>query len=326
MPLFPETITELQDNALAKAIFAEAKIEENPVTFEQVCRIMIHSRDNFSQDQSSIEVCNILAAHKLLDEKLSEKLTPEIISSVHNELIASMANIKEPDGSYRKGGIKADEKWISVPYTPPASTLDINFLIKQLLDWIENDLPSLNPIIKATLLHLHIKKIQPYSNANGHTARLLEIWYLKKNRIKILPYILPQIYNSRKEDYYKCISEFYASSDIQPFLHFIMDSLKDTVSSVRDANFAAMASVISDSRLAKMYENKTLIKRQYDFLCMIKESGASFQQEDLQLRKPYTKMYGNVSRTTVARDIKKYEDMGLIVLTKDGYVFKTDII
>jgi Fic family protein len=321
MPLFPNTVAHLNDNQTDSFVFAEAKLEENPATYEQVCRITKHARENFSQDTSAIEVINIFEAHNLALKNIGTALTPELLASFHKELTASLPNIKETNGAYRNGGVKADGKYLTVNYTPPASTLDINFLVKNLFDWLENDAKTLNPIIKAILLHLHIKKIQPFSNANGHLARIMEMWYLKKSGIKFLPYMLSGIYKENKDEYYKCVSEFYSSSDINPFLKFISANLEKTVTDIRDANYSAMSAVISDAYLSSLLNDKSIIKRQYDFLCIIRESGEVFTQEDLQLKKQFTKLYGKVSRTTVSRDIKKFEEMNLITTEGNGYIF-----
>ena len=321
MPLFPNTVAHLYENQIDTFIFSEAKLEGNPVTFDQVCRITKHARENFSQDNSAIEVINIYEAHNLALQNLDKELIPELLPTFHKELTTSLPNIKETNGAYRNGGVKADGEYLTVDYTPPASTLDINFLIKNLFGWIENDAKSLNPIIKAILLHLHIKKIQPYSNANGHLARIMEMWYLKKSGIKFLPYMLSGIYKENKDEYYKCVSEFYSSSDINPFLKFLSEKLEKTVIEIRDANYSAMAAVISDSYLSALLNDKSIIKRQYDFLCIVRESGERFTQEDLQLKKPFIKLYGKVSRTTVSRDIKKFEEMNLIIPDGEGYIF-----
>jgi len=321
MPLFPETVADLKNDALERSIFNEAKLEENPVTYDQVCRITKHTRENFSQDTSAIEVINIFEAHMLLNSRINKALAPEILFDLHKELTASLPNIKESGTTYRNGGAKADGQYLSINYTPPASTIDINFLVKNLFEWIENELNEVNPIIKAILLHLHIKKIQPFTNVNAHIARLLEIYFLKKSEIKFLPYMLGAIYKENKDKYYECVSTFYSTSDITPFVQFVSENIKQTVEDIRDKNYEAMSTVIFDSHLSNLLKEKILIKRQYDFLCLIKDSGQAFAAEDLQLKKPYTKLYGKVSRTTLSRDIKKFEDLKLIKAAGDGYIF-----
>lgn len=325
MPVFPETVSHLKENAFEKAVFSESKLEENPATYDQVCRITSHDRENFSQDMSAIEVINIAEAIRLVDNRLNEELSPELISEIHEELISSLNNIQDEKGSYRNGGLKADAKWLEAEYTPPFSKIDINLLIKTLIEWLENDLSEFNPIVKAILLHLHLKKIQPFFNANAHTARIMEIWYLKKNNIRVLPYILVQIYKGNKSEYYKHVSEFYKSSDATSFINFVCEFIKDDVFAVRDKNFEAFSTVISEKHLDKLLENKEIIKRQYELLKLLKENKLTFRQEDLQLKALFTKLYGKVSRTTVTRDITKLLNLGLIIETSEGFVFNEKI-
>ncbi|PLX68660.1 MAG: hypothetical protein C0603_05765 [Denitrovibrio sp.] len=296
------------------------------MTLDKVMQIVKHDRSNFSQDSNAITTINIFMAHNLVKDKQSEDLNSELISDLHKELVKGLPNILDTEGSYRKGGPKADEKWIAAPYSPPGSPLDINFLIKNLIDWLETEAKDLNPIIKASLLHMHIKKIQPYNNANGYTARLMEAWYLRNNNIKLLPYILPVIYNENHEEYYKCISEFYATSNPNPMIDLISAKIESLVTKIRDDNYNLLGDIISSHYLTKLLSEKTLIKRQFDFLSILKDEQITFKQEDLQLKKPFTKFYGKVSRTTVTRDIKKFEDLGLIKNTKDGYIFNHNML
>lgn len=326
MPVFPDTLFRYKTDALEKAIHAEARLEESSITIDQVRGIIKHDRSNFSQDTQAIETINLYMAHMLVNSKSDSALTQELINSLHTELITGLSKVKDIPGHFRTGGPAADKKWLSADYTPPASTLDINFLIKHLFEWMEKDLQHVNPIIKAALVHLHLKKIQPFCNANGHTARLAETLLLKKSGIKILPYLMPVIYNEGRAEYYKCVSEFYATSDITPFVKFLSSRLKDIVEQIRDENFKVMSEVISSHYLTKLLNEKTLIKRQYDFLCTVKDGNLTFSYEDLQLRKPFVKYYGGVSRTTVARDIKKFEELDLIVGTEKGYVFNHDTL
>jgi len=209
MPLLPEVLDSFNSPTLESAVFNEAKLEGNSVTFDQVREIIKHNRDNFTQNDSALETVNIAVANRLVDKKQGEELSAQMIANIHSELIQGLSNIKDTPGSYRTGGGKADAEFINTEYTPPASTLDINFLIKNLLEWLDIDLKDENPVFKAILLHLHLKKIQPYINANGHTARLAEIWYMKKQGIRLLPHLLIELYNSNKEEYYRHISELY---------------------------------------------------------------------------------------------------------------------
>ncbi|PLX66031.1 MAG: hypothetical protein C0602_12930 [Denitrovibrio sp.] len=324
MPLFPETVSELKTNCIEKAVTNEARLEGSTITIDQVKNIILHERSNFSQDTMAIEVINICSAYSLIDSKTNSNLSAELISDIHQELTSSLPHQKDKEGSYRKGGVKADEKWLTVEYVPPGSPLDINFLVKHLIDWLEKDLIAQNPLVKAFLLHLHLKKIQPYYDANGHTARIIEAWYLKKHDFKILPYLLPIIYNVNITEYYRAVSEFYATSNITAFIQFISEALRITVEDIRNKNFAKYSAVISDGYLSNLLSEKILIKRQFDLLSLLKEKNITFTQEDLQLKKPFTSLYGNVSRTTVARDIKKFEDLGLIKASENGYKFNNN--
>jgi Fic family protein len=323
MPLMPETERALQDISIEESVFYESTMEESNVTFDQVRMITGHSRSNFTQDTQAIRTINICIALKKIKSSTDTALTPEFISDIHKELINALPGMKEENGTYRKGGAKADEKLISVDYIPPASTIDINLLIKSLIEWIQSDLADANPVYRAILLHLHLKKIQPYTDSNGHTARIIEQWFLHKHKIKFLAGMLARIYHKNRDEYYRCISDFYATSDAGSFVRFVSEKLKDDLNRIRMTNYKAISALVSAQSLTFLLNNKTLLKRQFDFLRFIRDENICFTPEDLQVRKEFVKYYGGVSRTTVSRDVKKFESLGLIEKCEDCYRFKT---
>jgi Fic family protein len=325
-PVFPHTVNHLKKISAGEFVYFNGKIEKSSITLELVENIIQHNRDNFSQDMSALATANFYTALKYVNNNIDKELTPELIHNVHNELIEGIQGIKDKPGQYRNGGAKADEKWLEKPFTPVASTLDINFIVKNITETLNSEMGDVNPLIKGIMLHLHLKKVQPYNNANGDTARLLEFWYLKKNGLETIAGILSRIYAEKVEEYYKVMSEFYETSDISPFLSFIAGELDNIFDDVRRENNRIMMQISIDYYLNKLLTEKSLIKRQYEFLKLIKDKNITFTHEDLQLKKEFTKLYGKVSRTTVSRDITKFLEMNLIVESGERYSFNTNIM
>lgn len=112
----------------------EARLEGSTITLDQVKSIITHKRSNFSQDTMAIQAVNISSAYKCAEKSLHEELSQDMLTKIHNELTESLPHIKDTAGTYRKGGIKADEKWLTVEYTPPGSPSTSIFSLKTCLN------------------------------------------------------------------------------------------------------------------------------------------------------------------------------------------------
>jgi len=326
-PVFPESLTDVNRGSDPESVYYNGLVEKSSITYDQVESIIKHDRSNFTQDMSALESVNIFLATGLADNSLERDLTPELIHDVHNELISGISGIVDKAGQYRNGGLKADEQWLEKPYTPVASTLDINFLVKNLTEWLTSpEMKDVNPIVKGLILHLNLKKIQPYHNGNGHTARIIERWFLQKEGYGSIANILCRIYAENVDQYYLAMSKFYESSDINTFISFVASKLNDIFKPAKEHSANLVKLMAVDYYLDKLLEGKSLIKRQHAFVKLIKDENLSFSQEDLQLKKVFVKLYGKVSRTTVARDIAKLEQMSLIKSNGDIFSFNRDVL
>ncbi|WP_295222210.1 Fic family protein [Seleniivibrio sp.] len=323
IPSRPGAFSYLTDNLTARSVYSLISMDDSDVTFDQVCRIITHDRSNFTQDMQSVSTINVFYALKHAENSLTDPLTPEFAASVHAELTRSM-NVADA-GTYRKTAAHCEDG--ETGWTPPASALDINFLMKHLTEWLTCDeTAKVSPFLKGLLLHLHLKKIQPFSTANGKTAAITSIFLMRKLGLNDLPYLMQEVFASNREEYLKNVSEFYRTSDISGFADFTARRL---IMMMKDGIRTSLATIRHNSvekYLAVLLDEKELIKRQHDFLLMLYRTGNVFRYEDMLLKKPFTNYYGKVSRTTAARDIKKFIDMGLLSESADGYAFNSKFL
>lgn len=323
IPSRPGAFSYLTDNLTARSVYGLISMDDSNVTFDQVCRIITHDRSNFTQDMQSISTINAFYTLKFAENSLSEPLSPELTASIHAELTKNM-NVAD-SGTYRKTAAHCDDG--ETGWTPPTSALDINFLMKNLAEWLTCDeTAKVSPFLKGLLLHLHLKKIQPFSTANGKTAAIAGIFLMRKLGLNALPYLMQEVFANNREEYLKNASEFYRTSDISGFADFTARRL---IMMMKDGTLTNLATIRHNSvekYLAVLLGEKELIKRQHDFLLMLYRTGNTFRYEDMLLKKPFINYYGKVSRTTAARDIKKFLDMGLIGESADGYLFNSKFL
>jgi len=325
IPSQPRAFSYLTDSIMARCVYSILNMDESRVTYEQVSRIITHDRSNFTQDSSSIEAINVYYALQTAENRLTEPLTTELISDIHAELTK---NLDKPEpGVYRKMSAQSEDKAFISNYSPPASALDINFLMKHLTEWLTcAETAGLSPLMKGLLIHLHLKKIQPFVSVNGKTAKIAEIFMMRRHGLNALPFLLQEVYAQNRDEYYSSVAKFYETSDISAFAEFVSRRLILSIGQGTRTNLSYIRQNSVEKYLAGLLHDKELISRQHDFLMMLYKTGTSFSYEDMLLKKPFTNYYGKVSRTTAARDIKKFLDMGLIEESEKGYVFNAKFL
>lgn len=113
--------------------------------------------------------------------------------------------------------------------TPPDEGIDaeeVEFYMNQLFSFINgksvDDLTD--HYIKSQIMHFYFVYIHPYFDINGRTSRTMSLWYLLNN--ECYPYI---IFNRgislQKNSYYKVIRKSKSSSDITPFLEYMLKTV-----------------------------------------------------------------------------------------------------
>lgn len=322
IPILPDSKDKIADKISEKTVYNILKLQKSSVTFDQVCRIVTHNRSNFSQDVQSIETINTYFALNYIEEQYGKPFSHDLISKINNELSDNLPT-DESGKQYRKGSIFEGTKG----FTPPASALDINFLLKNLTGWLTSkETADMHPVIKGILTHLHILKIQPFKTFNQSTAMIAEIFVLKSLGMNTLPNLLPQIYAENRDAYKRCAGEFLTNSSIDCFTEFVCTALIEKLGTLTSDNMDSIRKNTIKAHLDSLLSSKQLIKRQHAFLSLVLEKDLIFSQDDLQVRKPFTTFYGDVSRTTATRDIKKFIEMKLLRETEGRLVFNEKIL
>jgi len=323
LPVTEEDRQPLTRSLTERAVFGILFPDDKGITFDQVSRIIQHDRSNFTQDVRSIETVNVHCALKFALENSGKPLSPDILSAVNAELGKNLVS-KEAEGLLRKGTSKPDD---SSGYTPPFTALDINLLLKNLTEWLmSKEMSGLNPFIKGALLHMHLKKIRPFAAFNCRTARIAEVMMLRGHGITVPALMIPDICVNNKRTYLDASDAFYSTSDISAYAGFVCSGLLRRLNPAAIKNRDLFRNNSVKEHLNRLLIKKELIPRQHAFLVMLYETGHVFSQDELQLKKPFTKYYSKVSRTTAARDVRKFIDMGLVRPSENGYVFNRELL
>jgi Fic family protein len=109
-----------------------------------------------------------------------------------------------------------------VLYTPPIAT-KIPGLMSN-LEIFANEKDSIDPLLKAAILHYQFEAIHPFNDGNGRTGRILMVLYLVQEELLSLPTLYISGYiNDRKNDYYRLLREVTANSNWNEYLLFMLE-------------------------------------------------------------------------------------------------------
>jgi excisionase family DNA binding protein len=151
----------------------------------------------------AIEYMESLAKQKDIVRILQEKDVLKI-----HELIFS--GILENAGNYRNCQV-----YIEGSDQSPPSACEIPDLMKQLLQWLNNNPEELRPIELAAVFHHKLASIHPFDDGNGRVSRLLTNLLLINNG-----YTLTTIKRIDRKKYYDTLQKA-DRGNLQPFVNFI---------------------------------------------------------------------------------------------------------
>ncbi len=117
-----------------------------------------------------------------------------------------------------------------VVYTPPQHHEEVARLMDNLIDYVnDNDLSTLDPLIKMAVIHHQFESIHPFYDGNGRTGRILNILYLVVQGLLDLPILyLSRYIISRKLRYYETLQLVRDHGDWEAWILFILKGVEVT--------------------------------------------------------------------------------------------------
>lgn len=275
----------LQRISLLKSALFSARIEGNPLTFENI--------KTSADKQKKIEVFNILSALNYLKTQLelSNKITIKLILSMHSII---MKNLGFLAGAFRDEMSAIFNQAGVAIYLPP-SPQKINMLVNKLLQYINNSQEKF-PLIQALLAHLVFEKIHPFIDGNGRVGRLLIYAVLKSKDYDFNLFVPYEEYlDSNKNDYYYYLD--LGLKDANSYLLFMLKGFLRQLEKLKES---------FNQELNKKEELLLLPPRQEEIYQIIKDHRVvSF---DFVKRR-----FLKIPKRTLRYDLKKLADNGYII-------------
>lgn len=121
-------------------------------------------------------------------------------------------------------------------YVPPQKAEDIVRLMGNLEKFINDDnLSSLDPLIKMAIIHFQFESIHPFYDGNGRTGRIINILYLVNKTLLDIPVLyLSRYIIKHKSDYYRLIQDVRDTGNWEDWILFMLAGIEQTAQETID--------------------------------------------------------------------------------------------
>ncbi len=176
-PLIPAWEAKFRKEAIERTIHHGTHLEGNPLSEEEV-KDVLDGHEVVARDRDIQEILNYRNVLKFIDGVATQigssgnyNFTIETILEIHKLTIEKIL----PEGSTGKFRVRQvvvkNTKTGEISYTPPPA-VEVPYLIEDLVNWINSDEgKSIQPVIKAGIIHYEIARIHPFVDGNGRVAR-----------------------------------------------------------------------------------------------------------------------------------------------------------
>lgn len=323
LPILPSLASQLDEEIIRRSIFGTAAIEGNPLTEEEVGRILSEKDRDTGKRKAEKEIGNLKIAYNAVDR--FEEVHPfpfleELIKLIHSKVLEGLTDTGSEIG-YRHKPVKVGDKEHGGTYRAPGSYKDITLLMQEFLSWINSEeVMKENPILRAAIAHYHLALIHPFTDGNGRTARLVEALLLQTSGIRYAPKMLSNYYYQHVDDYYWAfsLSEKNKEKDITPFLEFFLQAMIDSLETVKSRVLTGIRFMVLENYFSSLRRSKNINLRQYDLLCILMENQISVSVPDLHSSTPFAILYRGKSERSVRRDLNNLLKYKLLIQSEDG--------
>lgn len=239
-----KVLAKLELEARELSSYASTSIEGNPLPLTDVKRLLktktTHIRD------TEREVLNYNQAlqelYKAIKSKIF-KLNITTLEKIQGQVVAGLMDNPADCGHLRQVPviIRNPRKPDEIAFMPP-DVKDVQELTSELLDFINQKMGKIDPVILAGLFHRQCVIIHPFIDGNGRTTRLLTTAILGQDGLDLFEiFSFENYYNQNIARYFKEVGlfgDYYDLKDAVDFtqwLEYFAEGILDELRRVRKA-------------------------------------------------------------------------------------------
>ena len=267
-------------------------------------------------DENIKEIMNLMKALDFIDEHIaSTAIDRAFILELHKTVVEGLSREGDENaGSFRRKDVSiANSK-----HTPP-SYYDVADLMRELMDYINDDANSRDELLKIALAHHRFVWIHPFGNGNGRTVRLLTYamlckkGYIEPNALRL--FNPTAVFAGNRHEYYDMLERADKGDDeglLEWSEYFLSGIKQETEKTLRlaDGNFVNNKLLLpAISRLS----NAGVLTRLEGSIMERAVRKATIKAADIA--DLWSK---DVGPSAIANQIKKMRDAGYLITLKEG--------
>lgn len=203
------------------------KSNEIEGTNTELIDIIDDSDESNEKWQQIKQISNYInAAHLALDKITQHKFDEKFILETHYDVLGGKESKSGNPGKY-----KVSQNWIggATKYDArftPCSPKDVPSLMKDLIEFINNDKNEIPDLVKIGIIHYQFETIHPFEDGNGRIGRLMIPLYLINKGILEYPLFVSHFFAKERRNYYDNLNVVRWDSDLNQWIRFFLVAIK----------------------------------------------------------------------------------------------------
>ena len=286
-----------------KEALLSSQIEGTQATLDDVLDPLLDENAN----RSVADVINYIKASEFAIKRLQElPLCNRLIKETHAVLMEGVRGQEKNPGEFRYS-----QNWIggqgstlkNARYIPP-NPEDMKQAISDLEKYMNAE-DSLDPLVRAALIHYQFETIHPFLDGNGRVGRLLITLFLMEKKILTAPALYISYFLKRNRiEYYDRMTEVRRKGNYEQwitfFLQAVMESAEDAVHTIDQLT------ALHDKNMTLLTEGIT--KRQSDTLKKL----FAYLEANPIIEVTKTSQALDMAYNTIARAVAVLEEKGIL--------------
>ncbi|OGK16248.1 hypothetical protein A2774_04660 [Candidatus Roizmanbacteria bacterium RIFCSPHIGHO2_01_FULL_39_12c] len=303
-PLLPLWEKQFREDAIVRSAYHGTHIEGNPLHKEDA-KDILQGKDIVGRPRDIQEIINYRKVIEFIDEEAAkkiDKITEQVIRKIHRIIAYNILN-QDAIGEFRsKQVVIKNSETGEVTFKPP-SPLEVPFLVREFLYWLNKDDRDLHPVLKAGIAHHELVRIHPFIDGNGRVARVLATLILFLGGYDIRKFFsLEEYYDKDAIVYYKNLQKA-SSGDLSVWLEYFTFGASIEFTKIKEK----ILKLSKDVKLKEKFGGKQiyLTERQVKIIEYIQEVG--YVQNRM-----FSSIFPDISEDSVLRELQDLIKKGII--------------
>lgn len=222
-PLLPLWEKRFRDDAVIRTAHHGTHIEGNRLNLSEAQDVLL-GKDVVGRARDVQEVINYRRTLQVIEEesrKDLQRITEGTIKKLHKSVVDGIL-LPEQIGEYRTKQVVIKNSETGEVTFRPSPPVEVPFLMREFLYWINKSDTDIHPILKAAIAHHELVRIHPFIDGNGRVGRALStlILFLEKYDIRQF-FSLEEYYDKDAVTYYEHLQKANAG-DMTAWLEYFV--------------------------------------------------------------------------------------------------------